>query len=277
MLRLILGGLALCAAALAQQTFEVASLKPSAPSDGANPRLAELQAKTLARMYDSHPRGWLPVQKGRLTVKNQALAGLIASAYRMRQSEVSGPSWMADARFDIEATFPEGTPKTAVTDMLRALLEERFGLAVHREEKEAAGYALVVAKGGAKLTPAAEQEQEEAPPVDEEARRAAINKAILQLQAARRENYDANSWRAANVTLAQVADWLSPLVGKPVTDATGIDGKYDLDLQVVRFGDDTQEYAVAQALANFGLKLEARKVTVSTVVVDRVERKPKEN
>src|SRR5579883_2963786 len=177
MLRAVIGALALSAAALAQQTFEVASVKPSAPPDqAANPKMAELMAMSQGRMYDGRPRGWLPLEKGRISLKNRSLAGLIASAYSVRQREVSGPSWMNDARFDIEARFPEGTPKASVNEMLRSLLEERFGLKVHREDKEAQGFALVPAKGGAKLTMAAEQNPGEAAPMDEDARKAVMEK-----------------------------------------------------------------------------------------------------
>lgn len=203
--------------ALAQQTFDVASVKPSAPQEGGRGALAMM----MERMSDSQPRGWLPAEKGRLRLENRSLRSLIAAAYGARSSEVSGPAWMADARFEVQATFPEGTKKEALTEMLRNLLAERFGLVVHREDKEVPGYALTEAKGGAKLTSAAPE--------------------------------------------------------KPVLDETGIDGKFAVEIVLERYGDDTQEYAAQQALAKLGLKLEARKVTVSTVVVDKVERTPKEN
>jgi uncharacterized protein (TIGR03435 family) len=278
----MLGTLALGAAALAQPTFEVASLKPSPPSE-VPPRVAQM----MDRIYESRPLGWLPIEKTRLTMKNWSLAGLIASAYRVRSRDVSGPAWLAEDRYEIEATFSADTPHAAVNDMLRALLEERFGLKVHREDREIAGYALVEAKGGAKLTHAAEEKPAEAAPMDEEARREQMRKLQettqkrMQEMTKQREAGEApvnrNSWNAPSATMAQVAGWLAPLVGKPVVDATGIEGKFALDVEVQRFGDDTQEYAVAQALAKFGLKLEARKLTVSTVVVDQLERKPKEN
>lgn len=47
----------------------------------------------------------------------------------------------------------ENTPREQVPPMLQALLAERFKLALHHEQKEMAGYALAVAKGGFKLKP----------------------------------------------------------------------------------------------------------------------------
>jgi uncharacterized protein (TIGR03435 family) len=75
----------------------------------------------------------------------------------------------------------------------------------------------------------------------------------------------------------QIAVWLAAPLGKPVVDATGLEGKYDADIEVVQMPGDTPEYAAAQAAAKLGLKLEARKVTVAMVVVDQVERTPAEN
>ena len=42
--------------------------------------------------------------------------------------------------------MPEGTTKEQVPEMLRTLLAERFKLTIHRETKDHAVYALVVAR-----------------------------------------------------------------------------------------------------------------------------------
>jgi uncharacterized protein (TIGR03435 family) len=67
---------------------------------------------------------------------------------------VSGPSWLADQGFDIEAKVPERTQKEQLNGMLQLLLEERFGLKVRRGTQTRQGFALVIAKDGPKLTPA---------------------------------------------------------------------------------------------------------------------------
>jgi uncharacterized protein (TIGR03435 family) len=267
----------------AQPAFEVASLKPSQPTTGANPRIAQLMAESEARMFDGHPLGWLPIQQTRLVLKNQNLAGLIASAYRVRMWQVSGPAWTTEDRYDIEATFPSNTPHVAVNDMLRTLLEERFSLKTHRDEKEEAGFALVEIKDGVKLTPAAPNTGEAAAPVSEEDRstvtdkmRAEVQKRIKEMQKEAANGAGGDSWHAS-ATLAELADWLTPLLGRPVVDATSLPGKYDFTIDIRRFGDDTEEYAAGQALAKLGLKLVARKITVPRIVIDQVDRTPKPN
>ena len=58
---------------------------------------------------------------------------------------------MSSDRWDIVAKLPEGATQDQVPDMLLALLDDRFKLAYHRENKQRPVYALVVGKGGAKL------------------------------------------------------------------------------------------------------------------------------
>jgi uncharacterized protein (TIGR03435 family) len=66
----------------------------------------------------------------------------------------AGPDWARSALFTIEATADEAIPVTVMNGpMLRAVLEDRFKLKVHRETREVPVLDLVVAKGGSKLTP----------------------------------------------------------------------------------------------------------------------------
>jgi uncharacterized protein (TIGR03435 family) len=73
-----------------------------------------------------------------------------------------GPSWIDSETYDIEAKAEDNAIPMSVTGkplwdetrlMLRALLADRFKLAIHRETKEMSIYELVVAKGGPKLKP----------------------------------------------------------------------------------------------------------------------------
>ncbi len=100
--------------------------------------------------------GMIPMDDpGRLRLENWALLDLIAVAYSVRTTEVSGgPPWLSDRGFDIEAKAPDGAPKAALNAMLQSLLEERFGLKVHRNTRTGQGFALVVGKNGPKLKPA---------------------------------------------------------------------------------------------------------------------------
>jgi uncharacterized protein (TIGR03435 family) len=91
------------------------------------------------------------VQGSRVDIGYLSLAELIPIAFNVKGHQVSGPDWMKTQRFDILAKMPEGASREQMPEMLRALLEERFQLKVHHENREHGIYALVVAKGGPKL------------------------------------------------------------------------------------------------------------------------------
>ena len=119
----------------AAQTFEVASIKPSAPG---------------AR----GPTIYNPTQS-RFAISAITLKSLVAYAYDVRDFQISGgPKWLDTDQFEIVAK-PEG-PVTSerILAMTRSLLAERFALKLHRESKEMPVLALQIAKGGPKLQPA---------------------------------------------------------------------------------------------------------------------------
>jgi uncharacterized protein (TIGR03435 family) len=129
--------------------FEVASIRPvpPGPPNADNPSFAAYragQAKSFCIVcisgvhYDNY---------------GYALKALVSEAYRMDARLLVAPDWVnqAEVRFAIHAIMPEGTQREQIPDMLKALLEERFHLVVHRATVEQTGYALVAAKGGPKL------------------------------------------------------------------------------------------------------------------------------
>lgn len=114
----------------AKPAFEVASIKPIPSSQSWYPG-----THINGLRFDS----FLP------------LNSLIETAYRLKSFQLVGPDWLRSERFEIHSTIPEGVSKNQVSEMLQTLLETRFKLVVHREEREQQVYALVVAKGGPKL------------------------------------------------------------------------------------------------------------------------------
>ena len=70
------------------------------------------------------------------------------------RSWVTGLAWLAAEKYDLSAQPEgEGQPNQAQwKTMVQKLLADRFQLSFHREKRELAVYAIVVAKGGSKLT-----------------------------------------------------------------------------------------------------------------------------
>lgn len=227
--------LAFLCSALFAQTFEVASVKPNVSGSGHS---------------DTDVDGNL------LRMKNVTLKACITWAYRMTDSQVSGPDWLTSERFDIVAKAESGKPQP---EMLASVLAERFKLAVHREMKELTVYALVVAKNGPKLKKVDPGEG------DTTSRRGHLT--------------------ATRVSMAGLARFLAgPNVrlGRPVVDKTGLDGVFNFNLD---WSPEGSAEKAADALPSIfialqeqlGLKLEAQKGPVEVLVVDHVEKTPTEN
>ena len=94
-----------------------------------------------------------------ISISGVPLAMLLREAFGLPEDRIlNEPDWVNSARYDIEAKVdPDDAGKldkltrTERMAMLVPLLEERFGLKFHHETKTLEVYALVVAKGGAKL------------------------------------------------------------------------------------------------------------------------------
>jgi uncharacterized protein (TIGR03435 family) len=101
-------------------------------------------------------------------------------------------------------------------------------------------------------------------------------------------NRDKVRWRAADETMEQLASNLGAQLGRPVTDATGLKGKYDFTLSwaVGSIGgaapassaEPDNGPTLLQAIqSQLGLKLEQKKIPVDFLVVDHIEKVPTEN
>ena len=266
--------LSLCAAAAQAQTapgrlaFEVASVKPSPPAESP---MAEMAMRAQENAQESMPVGMIPLKGMTVSLHKRSLRSLIATAYRVRMSQVSGPGWIAELRFDVEAKLPEGSSTKTANEMLQTLLEDRFALKVRREARSVSGFALLVGKDGARLTPGTASTGER--PTPEEMRQR-----MERMREDMQKKAVGSWWRSPNATAAEIAQAVSRTIQAPVADETGLTEKYDVTLEVPRGEEgDTLEHRVAQAVAKLGLKLEAKKVQVDTVVFESASKTPTEN
>jgi bla regulator protein BlaR1 len=112
--------------------FEVASVKPTDPSEG--------------------PGQMRVAGGGRLELSGVSVKMLLQQAYRMSGYRIyGGPSWLDSARYSIVAKAPGNPTLDEMRPMLQRLLADRFHLALHHEEKDLPVYRLVVAKNGPKF------------------------------------------------------------------------------------------------------------------------------
>ena len=185
-----------------------------------------------------------------------SLADLLTYAYRVKPYQISGPDWMRETRWDILAKLPEGESQDHVPEMLQALLVERFKLAVHRENREQPVYELVAAKNGLKLKPSApEEETPSANAAPESSTLPGLFGGGLRGGAGNiRMNADGRgmvvsggpngTMRVApganggmrlemtRITMAALADMLTPFTDRTVIDATELKGTYQVTLDL---------------------------------------------
>jgi uncharacterized protein (TIGR03435 family) len=219
---------------------------------------------------------------------NWTIENLIGFAYGADMAQLVGvPKWTFPTMFVIEAKGDsEGDAKMAALTqeqqfaeqrhMLQALLAERFNLKTHWETKEGDVYHLVVAKGGPKLG------KEGSMPLSEDELTRFGDRPVPPL-------YQKNDGRgfdflAHGCSMSQLVQTLTSQFGRPVSDETGLMGKYDFVLKYKgrwdrdRNPDDLDptppmDQALQQEL---GLKVEAARGPLRMLVIDHIE-KPSEN
>jgi len=229
-------------------SFEAASIKPTQSLPGSPSQIQ--------------------TDKGRIRGRNVTLKRCIRGAYDIPETLIfGGPAWAGEDRYDIEATAggPAGNPELSI--MLQSLLADRFQLGFHRERREVAGYALVLAKGGIKAKLSAKDAQAK--------NNASFASGILESEAS---------------TMVNLAQKLSDALRTPVVDFTGLDGNYNFtltwnpqDSQALSAGARGRAAAEPVSAPIFtalqeqlGLKLESRKVPIEVIVIDSAN-KPSAN
>jgi uncharacterized protein (TIGR03435 family) len=215
---------------------------------------------------------------GRVTALNIPLAWLIEAAYGLGHHQMEGgPSWIHTERFDViakaETDIPRplpGAPPGAFHFMLRALLAERFKLAVRHEKREAAVYELQFArtdealgaglrKSGFDCTTAKKTPDGRLP--DQKDGRPTCGMAMR-----------GPSITAHAIPLSHLVTVIEGQVERPVVDRTELSGLFDVDLEWSTGAVETSKPSLFTALQEqLGLKLVAARSAVNVLVVEQAE------
>ena len=202
----------------------------------------------------------------------------------MRDHQVSGPAWMKNQYFTIEATVPFGTLQDQVRAMLQRFLTERFGLTLHREKREFPGFALCVAEHGPKLEPHTPPEPDPpaAPPEEAMERRKARMEKMKEFLTAQRRSAGTRvvghrTMTLQGATMEGLARSLTSFTGGPVSDETGLTGTYNISLETWPATGDDPGQTIFTALEKLGLRLTERKITLDFLIVDQVSKTPSAN
>jgi uncharacterized protein (TIGR03435 family) len=252
--------------------FDVASVRESKPDEQGGFRVGG---------------EFTPHNSSNLKLLNNSLLNLILTAYDVNPDLIEGiPREFYWATFNIEAKSENSTDERLAKlskdevrleqqHMMQGLLAERFKLKVHWETRDGKTYDLVVAKAGRLRSTGAGPSAEELknwgdhpiPP--------------LYQQGDSRYGFH---YIAHGATTDEIAKMLAMQFGSPVSDKTGLTGKYDFDLKYYqtkasdRKDDETNPWPPLETAIQdqLGLKLAASHGPVEYLVIDHVE-KPGEN
>jgi uncharacterized protein (TIGR03435 family) len=201
------------------------------------------------------------------------MVDLIRAAYGVDPDKVlGGPSWLESDRFNVIAKTAPATPYASAMSMLQALLADRFQLAIHKDTRPMAAYALTLGKRKLQLK---EPDRSTWSGCRSQPFRPPAPGAVMPPQPV----------ECHNVTMSAFAEQIRRMAGqyldKPVVDKTGVEGSWDLTIAWTARGQlglaGSDGISVFDALEKIGLKLEPDTMPLPVIVVDRVNRAPTPN
>ena len=278
--------------------FEVAAVRATSPADRAPVEVGNATYPS-GRVRDEGGPG--TPSPGQWTCANMDLSTLIVRAWDLDSRQLANPSSLADARYDIVAKIPPNTSRGDFNLMIRRLLIERIGLAIHHEQKEISVQELTVAKSGLKMK-AAEPAPADASAVtprltwDRDGNPQLPPGRPMLIRPARAEGF---VYAGRMQSISDLAKALPGPGGELVVDKTGLTGKYDF---VLKFGFPVIAAQMAQRSAaetapgvsvpepgeswpplnsalveQLGLQLQRAKAVIDVLVVDHFNKTPTEN
>jgi len=157
-----------------------------------------------------------------------------------------------------------------VPPFVRAMLEDRFRLKAHVEQRPFPAYALVLARSDGHLGPTLRPSTADCFPTprDFPILPAGVPRCFSGV-------FQAGVISAPNYTMSDLARSLTQYggAGRIVVDSTGLSGKYEVDLRwspdVTQPSDDPPLVTAIQE--QLGLKLEPRREMLPAVVIDHIE------
>jgi uncharacterized protein (TIGR03435 family) len=260
----------------------IARASAQTPSTQTAPQKFDVASIRMSPDRTSQPGGWMGIRitGDMFEAHGMSLESLVWYAYAddgpQRKLVSGGTGWIGSQQWDITAKIDDpsfdGLSNKERTDrmrpMVKALLEERFHLKLHTEIRSTSVYALVQAKGGAKV------KEVPAPPEMQ-------GDYMEAMKRYREENpgkgYPGSFICSENVCTA-TAVTISALLGqlqyathadRMLIDETGLQGHYDLKFRNPGRDDDD---ALAEVEEDLGIKLEPRKVDLTTYVIDSAEK-----
>ena len=247
-------------ACLAQSQAQSAIAAPVSTACIADPQLPAFDVAAITPVAEKD-RGFTKIGSYGLphfALRNISLSVLMGFSFDIQQANfIDAPHGLENAVFDVQVESADGTPLTyeALKPRMQQLLEQRFCLKAHTGTKQVAGYALLKAKGGVKLTPESTPGERGSAYIME------------------------HEVRGTNIDMGMLASMLASPAGRPVQDQTGLQGKYNIKVQYASAADvESPLPSIFTAVKEqIGLELKPAQVPVQTLTIEHLNLTPTEN
>lgn len=248
-------------AAQTQIALPSATNSSAAPPPNAQSRLRfEVTSIHLHRPGGDDPSNRQMLPGGHFVASATSVRTLIRIAFGTDDNRISdAPNWIDNETFDINAiteNHAEVATPQQFQQLILSLLEDRFQLKFHLEQKAVPVYWLELVKPG-KLGPDLKQSEPDSQP-----------------NMSTNSNGSNTTMKVSKMSMNDIAAALRRQAGRPVDNHTGLDGTFDFQIEWAP--DETPDSADPSLFSvlkdQLGLKLKSAKGTTEILIIDKIAR-----
>jgi uncharacterized protein (TIGR03435 family) len=227
------------------------------------------------KVNESSDRPFTRYDPTRVDLHKASVKHLVRRAWPLPDYRIVWPAWVDAQRgargYDVSVTFPPDTKAAELNLMFQDLLASRFGLATHWETRALKAFEVRVSERGLKLQSA----KTPAPPTD-------FPKYTAKTETGTWHFSSQLGGAPSGLTMAGFLEALDAthILDRPLVDATGIPGTFDIELTAPVDLPDSKPDAseLLKALDNqLGLKAALKVLSLRVLVIDHMDRIPTAN
>jgi uncharacterized protein (TIGR03435 family) len=227
------------------------------------------------KVNESGDRPFTRYDPTRVDLHKASVKHLVRRAWSLPDYRIVWPAWVDAQRgargYDVSVTFRPETSPELLNLMFQDLLVTRFGLVTHWETRELKAFEVRVSEQGSKLRAA----KSPAPPTD-------FPKYTTKTETGLWHFSSQLGGAPSGLTVAGFLEAIDAthILDRPLVDATGLQGNYDIELSVPPDIPENRPDAseLLRALEKqLGLKATLKVLPLRMLVIDRMERIPTEN
>jgi uncharacterized protein (TIGR03435 family) len=227
------------------------------------------------KVNESGDRPFTRYDPTRVDLRKASIKHLVRRGWQLPDYQIVWPAWVDAQRglrgYDVSVTFPPDTSRELLNLMFQDLLATRFGLVTHWETRELKAFEVRGSEQGSKL----QEAKNPAPPTD-------FPKYTTKTETGLWHFSSQLGGAPSGLTIAGLLEAIDAthILDRPLVDATGIQGNYDIELSASsdvpqnRPGPSELIKALEKQL---GLKVTLKTLSLRMLVIDRMERVPTAN